>query len=456
MAKVNYKLILLCCISALFLMVICFYNGYPLYGGDTHAYLHSAFDNWIPQDRPPFYGKFISLTSLGISLWSTIFIQCSIVSCLLVRYMHLLNSGRMSMRFGILCMVFITAFTCVSWICAYMIPDIFTGILLLTILLYLWDKKATRLVSAFYVLLITLAVMVHNSHFLLIILFSFLVLVYSFVKKNKTGLIKGMVMFAVGVLFYFSMCMLNKRYDQGFTFSPSSKVFIIARFASNGILEKYLDDHCGKKNLRLCTCKGQLPADTYSFMWPDSSSPLLKTDVWGDSSKKEYKGIILDVFTTPEYLRMYIGKSINSTFQQLCSIGVEKPFAFPADNWKILMLKTYFSSEYKELSGSKQNANVMETAGFNFIYTLFFVISSLLILVFYPYSAYKELYHIYAGILVFIVINAFTSSNFSMVSPRFQNRVFWVLPATNTILILKFLQSKYKVLSLQKTNDSQN
>jgi len=153
---------------------------------------------------------------------------------------------------------------------------------------------------------------------------------------------------------------------------------------------------------------------------------------------------------------MYIGKSINSTFQQLCSIGVEKPFAFPADNWKILMLKTYFSSEYKELSGSKQNANVMETAGFNFIYTLFFVISSLLILVFYPYSAYKELYHIYAGILVFIVINAFTSSNFSMVSPRFQNMVFWVLPATNTILILKYLQNKYKVLSLQKTNDSQN
>ncbi len=170
--------------------------------------------------------------------------------------------------------------------------------------------------------------------------------------------------------------------------------------------------------MRLCTCKGQLPGDTYAFMWPAPSSPLSKIDVWGDSSKAEYKGIIYDVFTTPKYLRMYIGKSVTSTFQQLCNIGVEKPFAFPVDNWKILMLKTYFDTEYKELSGSKQNANVMETADFNFIYALFFVVSSLFILVLYPFSANKDLYLIYSCILTFIVINAFTSSNFSMVSPQ--------------------------------------
>ena len=455
MAKVNYQLIILCFISALMLMFVCFYNGYPLYGGDTHAYLHSAFDNWIPQDRPPFYGKFIRLSSLGLSLWLTIFIQCALVSSLLVRYMQLLNPLRMSIRFGTISMVIINAFTCLSWICAYLIPDIFTGILLVTILLFLWDKKATMTVSIFYVLIIILAVLVHNSHFLLIILFSGLLLMYSFLKKNKTWTIKGLVMFSVGILFYLSMCLLNKRYDQGFTFSPSSKVFIMARFASNGILDKYLDDNCGKKNLRLCACKGQLPADTYSFMWPPTTSPLIKTDVWGDSSKREYKGIIYDIFTTPKYLRMYIGKSITATLEQLCNTGVEKPFAFPADNWKILMLKTYFDSEYKELSGSKQNANVMETTDFNIIYTLFFVISSLLILVFYPYSANKDIYLFYTCMLTFIVINAFTSSNFSMVSPRFQNRVFWVLPATNTILILKYLQSKYKVLFQQNTDDTQ-
>ena len=160
---INYKPAITAVIAALFLMVISLYNGYPLYGGDTHAYMYTAFHGSIQPDRTPFYGKFIRYSSLRESLWFTVFGQSLILACLLTRYIELLYTKKAGMRFLLLCVICITSFTCVSWIASCLMPDIFTPILLLGVLLYLFDKKATKIQKAAYVLIIFIAINIFIS-----------------------------------------------------------------------------------------------------------------------------------------------------------------------------------------------------------------------------------------------------------------------------------------------------
>jgi hypothetical protein len=121
-----------------------------------------------------------------------------------------------------------------------------------------------------------------------------------------------------------------------------------------------------------------------------------------------------------------------------------KPVNLPGDNWQRAFVKDNFADEDKEFSRSLQNNSFIDSFTSNIFYNLFFVLTSVWILMFYSSSANKEVFRIYCCLLLFFVINAFVTSVFSTVTARFQYRIFWVLPATNAILILKYLQKKYE------------
>jgi len=245
------------------------------------------------------------------------------------------------------------------------------------------------------------------------------------------------------VLFWLSMCSLNYSYNNGFVFSGGAHMFIVAKFAESGILDEYLNDSCGKKNLKLCECKGDIPAYPWDFMWPRAGSKLNNLGGW-EKSKPEFQMIIHDVFTTPKYIKMFIVKSIITTFKQMCYIvEVDKPVFLSPDQWDRTTVIKYFGDEEKEFDRSRQNNNIIDPSCCNIFYYLFFVLSSIWILLFYTGSANKRILKIYVCLVVFLVINAFVTSVFSTVCDRFQERVFWILPATNGILILKYYQKKY-------------
>lgn len=424
-------------------MFIAFYNGYPIYDGDTHAYLATGFTKVLLSDRPPFYGNFIRITSFWASLWYTIFFQCLILSYLLLRYIRLLNFGRPVFRYSLVSVITIVSFTAVSWVCSDLMPEIFAAILLLAILLYLFEDKQTIGRSVGYLLIVTLAIVVHNSHFLIVSLFACCILLCAIAKKHKQWIKKSMLLILISIGFYFYMCTQNFQSGHGFVFSPSAKLFTMAKLSSNGILKIYLNDSCKYKDLKLCPYKDQLPAYPWEFMWPPSFSPLVKFGNW-DSSAAEFDGIIHDVFTNPKYLKMYAQKSFISTFRQLCEVQISMPTA-ETDPYKSVRFKTFFEDEFNDFSISKQTTNSIGTHDFNVIYNLFFILSSIFLLFFYHRFQDTALLRIYSCILIFFLVNAFVTSTFSTVHYRFQSRIFWILPATNAVLIIRYLKYKYSV-----------
>lgn len=451
MANRNFIALLL--ITAVALMAVALYNGFPLTEGDTGAYIQQAIYPHFAEDRPPFYGLFLRVTSLWTSLWFTVFAQCLILSFLLLKYIQRVNvpnnesgsgqptSGSRALLLNLLIVFSIVSFTCVSWVCGYLMPDVFAGILLLAIVLFLSSPPGSLILQATYVAIILLAISVHNSHFLITALFSIVLLLVSIARKQKILLRRGLVLLSASALVFLTMCCMNAAKKYGFVFSRGKDVYLVARFAEAGILNAYLDENCGKKNLKLCAYRDQAPTGFSEFLW-NADSPLAKMGGW-DSCREEYGSIVHDVFTTPRYLLMFARKSVTSTLRELTQVQAPDHVLFEGKDlqpWK--KVRQFFSDELPEYSQSLQNTTGLSATSCNYIFDLFFVLSSIWIMMFYRSAVNKEVAIIYCGIILFLFINAFVTATFATVIYRFQYRVFWILPATNAIVILKYYFGK--------------
>ena len=450
----NKSFILLLFTTAISLMVIALYNGFPLTEGDTGAYIEQAIYPHFAADRPPFYGLFIRITSLWTSLWFPVFAQCFILSFLVLKYIGRINapgakaypgplwqhnhaSGYREPTLTLFAVIAIISFTCVPWVTAYLMPDVFAGILLLAAILYLSAPQGNFKLQGLYLLIIFLAIAMHNSHFLITAICAVLLLIASLVKKRRLMATRSIALLSVAILVWCTLCSMNAAKKYGFTFSRGQDIFIVAKLAETGILNRYLDENCEKKNLKLCNYKTQIPKSLSDFLWYENS-PLYKMGGW-DSCMQEYAFIKRDIFTTPRYLGMFAQKSAMSTLQELTQVQApDSVRAQGLNSQPWLKIRQYFADEFREYNQSRQNNDTLYASGFNAVYYLFFILSSLWVLLFYPRFQSKELAFIYSFIFLFFVANAFVTSTFSSVIYRFQYRIFWILPATNAILMVKY------------------
>ncbi len=439
MKRKNFILLLI--FTTLSLMVVALYNGFPLTESDSGSYIEKGIFNIIPHDRSPFYCWFLRYTSMWTSLWFTVFAQCFILAYVLLHYFQLIQSKALEFRLAMVTTIAIVSFTCVSWVTGYLMPDIFGGILLLSILLFLSNKPGGTKLQLIYCLIIFAAIIIHNSHFLIVLLFSSVLTAYGLIKKYKVLVQKSLTLLSMSLLGWLLMCTINAASGSGFTFSRGSHVFMVTKFAETGILNRYLSENCSTKKLKMCDYQDKIPTMSYDFLWLPQS-PLYLTGGW-DSNKVDFNIMIHDVFTTPRYLKMFIEKSSIATMREMCQVQAPDNVTYQG-NWASVAWQrvgTFFSDELNEYTLSKQNTESISATNCNIVYYLFFILSTIWVL-FLPGLLSREIKFIYSCMLLFFFFNAFVTSTFSTVIYRFQYRVFWILPATNAILLIKYYWEK--------------
>jgi hypothetical protein len=437
MKRMSSFLVLL--FTSLLLMVVALYNGFPLVESDTGAYIEKGILNLIPSDRSPFYGWFIRYTSMWASLWYTEFVQCLLLGFLLVRYISRIYGGRVPKRIELVLIIIIVSFTCVAWVSAYLMPDVFAAILLLAALLYLTGNAESKWTGGLYCIIIFAATIIHNSHFPILLVFSVPLIVWGIFKKHSFLLKRSLVLLALSVASCLLMCSINAGNGYGFTYSRGSHVFMMTKFAETGILTKYLNETCPTKDLKLCKYKDEIPDYSWDFLW-SSTSPLYKTGGW-DSSKKEFDIIIHDVLTTPRYLNIYAQSAATGTLRELTQ--VQAPYHTSLQGvwsspWQ--RIGTFFDDELNEYTLAKHYTDGI-SANNNMLYLLFFILTSFPVLLLWP-NLEEQTKLVYGSIILFLIANAFITSLGSTVIYRFQYRVFWILPATNAIVVLKYLMHR--------------
>ncbi len=422
------KQVLLILTGGFMLCFWAFYNHYPITFWDTGAYLYAGYHNAVPLDRPITYGLFLRHVSMADSLWLVVLAQGLMVSLSVYYYFYYFQPSRNTLIPFLTFIFLITFFTGASFAASTLMPDIFTPVTLLAVgLLLLAPSLKTR--DYFIIsLLFFLGVSMHNSHmmigFSLLFLLTVLILfrkirrIPGFPSAKRLILTWTLLFFAIG-----SVSLTHYALARTFAISRGSHVFMMGRLSDLGILQDYLQKNCWYKEYKICQYKDAIPWD---FLWDGEHSPVYKTGGW-EANKDEYNAIIRSIFRHPEYTKIFITRSFESSFKQFFTFDTgELPKQHEGTN-TYTMIYRKFNMQVKEYFSARQSNTGIDFRIVNSVqmFLLAFGLMVLLILLFSRIPAgYKILI---AFILISIYINALICAAFSGTFARYQSRVAWLM-----------------------------
>lgn len=415
------------------------WNGYPIVYSDTASYLVSGFHLETLIDRPITYGLFLRLCSFnGWSLWTVVLAQCMLlahVMGLMLRKVGLTNDLA---RGGVIAAT--ALLTGLPFVSGQLLTDVFTPIVVITILLLLFDDAYSRSTRSRLYCIFLLAFAMHMSHVAVtgLILTTALIL-RTIWKTRPAGILRWRafaVLLALSVVGTLAM---------GVAIAKSRNSFFAARMADSGILQAYLDEHCATDMFKLCAYKDRIRKDANAFLWADDTPMnIFKDRIEMDD---ELGRITKGTFSESKFIGMHLRAAATATIDQLTRFNVgdgNGPFGVGTKLHERVGM--FIPSELHAFDSARQmNENQFQAPLIlaNGFYRLVFW-ASLLALV--PLSLYRLRKAWMRGEINFIVplllplcfiINAAVNSSLVMVADRFGTKMAWV----NTLCVFLLLAS---------------
>lgn len=451
----NLKDIVTISLGACILMLISFYNGYPLVYSDTGSYIGSGFDTVIPADRPILYGLFIKAFSFGKSLWLVVLTQNILTAILIYKLFKLFKIQKVHLVY-LITISFLTLTTGVAWYSNQIMPDFFTPLLFIAFFLLVFNPNYSFLKKLFLSIVLVFASTTHLSHlFIGILLIISLYVIYFKYRKN---LFNHQLPISLKKTIYISLTILsswvlllfvNYIVESKPILSKGSHVFLMGNLIDKGILKPFLDENCLKedfKDCKLCAFKDKLPNNGIFFIW--GGEVLEKTGGWIDS-REEYNKIIFETYKQPKYLWKNIYKSFMFGLVQLAQNNIgEGLIPYKQGSAPYGQINWRFNNEVNLYLNSKQNNKTLIS---NFQYLTFFqwivlsLCSFVIIFLFFG-SFYKKITPISLWFLIYTIIliffNAFVTAGLTAPYARLQSRTIWLFPLAIILLIV----SNYRFL----------
>ncbi|MDF2438214.1 MAG: hypothetical protein K0Q95_2590 [Bacteroidota bacterium] len=447
--KYKYLLFIIC--GALLLMFDAVFNGFPIVYSDTATYLSSGFELETPFDRPITYGLFLRLSSLnGISFYATIFFQAMITSFLIFELTKLFIKQKTEM-YGLVITAFLSFFTGLSWTVCQLIPDIFTAITLLSLVLILFGRFSFKKNLPFFILFFISAAM-HMSHLLL-----FSLLLLSLIIFRKKILPIGVYKYRNADLSFLFILTLVTILTMGSALSKSRHVFFMGAMVEHGILKSYLEDNCNEAPYKLCAYKDSLPRYAYQFIWEKDNSPLYKMGTW-ESVKPEFNAIIKATLTQPRYIGMHLTASVKASVDQLSRFRINDGNAsFLKGSTLYERIEKYSPGSISSYAKSKQNTGRIQfTNTWNSIFTVVIVLCTFLLLIFLialRKMISAEHINMILILLFAIILNAWDCGTFANAIDRLGCKMIWLIPMC-VLLMLPHLKNTFGQRSALQSEDT--
>ncbi len=446
-------------IGTLILMIVGFYNGYPLVYSDTGTYIFSGIEKFIPNDRPVTYGLFISLFDFDYSLWFVIVFQNLITAYVIFEVLRTLNINKNFAYIYLSILLFLVFFTGIGWYSNQIMPDFFAPISVLIIFVLIKKDNISIYTRITLSVILVYSMVSHLSHLLigssLIVL---IVLLKLFAHKSFYDIQPRKLVFAAIIVFSSWLVLpgINAIIEKKFILAKGSHVMIMAHLNQTGILKKFLNENCNNdefKDCVLCNYKDSLPIDLASFIWSDKQI-LQKSGGW-IGSKKEYDRIINATLIKPKYLFLNIYRSFCYGLIQLTRNGIGQGLdAYNKGSAPYGQIHWHFHDELNNYLNSRQNlwnGIYLKLDTLN-TFNLIILILSLFIVIYLfstPISSKMDSNTItfLIFVIIAIIINSFITAGLNSPYGRFQARVVWLLPfaicvilSTHLNIIIKYFK----------------
>ncbi len=267
-----WALVVLACLALLIAPAL--WNGFPLLQYDTGGYLRPWFEGQLLTNRSAPYGLLLILGQWP-DFWPVLIVQSLLTVWVLALTLRAHGfGGRPLLLLGIVTVLSI--FTTLPWLTAVLITDIFSGLAVLA--LYLLLLREDALSKRERVGLMVFVAASAATHSATIAVLSGLVAVAALVSYfDRTRIPLRPLLRAIAALLLGALMAVtaNALVVGRLTWTPGGYALSFGRMLQDGIVKKYLDDHCPDASLRLCPYKDELPRRADAFFWEEELFPKL-------------------------------------------------------------------------------------------------------------------------------------------------------------------------------------
>lgn len=447
--------------TALLLLLPAAYNGFPLLFPDTDDYLKVSYGHFWTLDRSGFYGllfkPIVMPTSGLLGIWLAAMLQVTVIAVLLTTVAwFVVPRARAPAIIGVV------ALTCLlsslPWHAAQLIPDAFTGVLILTAWMAASRESGAPGTPLLW-LAVSLLALMHYTHLGLIIVAITVAILFAarsgagrreVIRRSLFGAIAlasviGAHVAANGLLFH------------RWTISPTGSWFLFARVNEDGLVPLWLDDHCGRDAPdELCAIRRELPRDSQVLLW-SGNSPLHKH--------------VHEKIDTPEFWHWMdmLGTAATGSIKEhpilyatAASRGAARQFVhFNAlddlcpQTCATPTLRYFRPDVTRSLDDSRQLRDAMPKGLIRAVTNAAETVSLVLMIALFVFASRRKdrlSQSFLATIAVCLVANAYLGAGLSAVNDRYQSRVVWLATFVVLTTIMRWRSLDREPNSLNKEN----
>jgi hypothetical protein len=425
------------------LMAPALWNGFPLIFPDTGGYLDPPISGTLSMGRSALYGLFL-YAGVPFSFWPNAVLQSALTVWLIVltTRTHGLG-GRPWLALSIVAML--TVCTSLPWFSGQLMPDIlFPAAVLALYLLSFRNGRLARWESCLLAVVIVFAIPSHMAAAgMCVIVIAALWLLAQF---KPLALPKPRLWFAAGsVAAGIALCPISNLAITGnFAFTPGGSSFLFGRLIEDGIIARYLDEHCPDASLRLCDFKATLPEDADDWLW-DGNSPFRKLGSRKGFSSEERA---ITWATLERYPLMHVSTAVVAAITQFFAFQTEVDVQDNAPT--VHMFADHFSQLSAQFMRARQQAEHFDVALLNYLHVPVAAVAVAgigLALVFRRrLKIAPEAAALCLVILLALAANAAICGIFSHPVDRYQSRVVLLAPLAMALLFAQWRRANHTVL----------
>jgi hypothetical protein len=418
------------------------WNRFPLLQYDTGGYLARWYEPYLVPSRAVAYGLILNAGAV-LSFWPVVLGQSALTVWViaLVLRVHSLG-GRPGLLAGIVAALSI--FSTLPWLTSILLTDIFAGLAVLA--LYLLVLRANDLngrEQAGLIALIAVSVATHSATFAvlltLLVAAALLALVApSRLPRRRLG--NGALAMALGAVLVFAT---NATVTKWPTWTPGGFALSFGRMLQDGIVKKYLDEHCPRARLVLCAYKDELPRDADKWFW---GSPLF--DKLGRFAGLDAEMERITLASLAEYPLLQIKTAAIATVRQL--IDVRTGEGVVNSIWHTYgIIERYRPGLIPDMRAARQQRGEIDFTIINRVHYPLALASLLLLPLIGGYMLRRkdvtEIGELATACLLALLANAFVCGTLSNPHDRYGARLIWLAVTAAAITAARLYEERERL-----------
>jgi hypothetical protein len=251
--------------AMLMLLAPALWNGFPLLQYDSGGYFARWHEGTLEVSRSSVYGLFVTALARP-NFWPVIVAQAAATVWIIALVLRVHGLGRPLTLLVTIAVLSVT--TTLPWLAGIVLTDIFFGLSVLALhLLVLRNDALARRERVALIVLVAFSAATHNATFAVLLALIAAGLLVALFNRNLVplaGLARGAAALVLGAVMLVGA---NYAVAKRLAWTPGGVGLMFGRMLQDGIVMRYLDEHCPDPRLRLCDHRHELPTDSDEFFW---------------------------------------------------------------------------------------------------------------------------------------------------------------------------------------------